>query len=303
MSVWLKDSLGLEEGLQRCTDIGSLYLQLQSRFALIDTAPLQTVAMAIDCFFVFFLVLSFSNPIWQFLIENVNPHKHKLFAYWRYPVAGHRWADSNLLYSGDASREERPTDCTVIHLALIRQGRRGLEEGGRLGWLRDCSSLHKQQSSPSAWEDMNSVSSHFQPLPAHLHFGQQQDTATKKEQAQEFSWFIKCARRLVHVSVCLSVCLSSCVSINARKSRMRKIKKYSKKNWSWKQLNSAKVSSLQLHATGLGVQGHVTSSLQLKVVHYDWTGEKTEYFWQVIKKKNITTCDSKEMLNQSNCNF
>lgn len=44
MSVWLKDSLGLEEGLQRCTDIGSLYLPLQSRFALIDTAPLQTVA-------------------------------------------------------------------------------------------------------------------------------------------------------------------------------------------------------------------------------------------------------------------
>lgn len=122
---------------------------------------------------VLFLLVCFLNPIWGFLIENVNPHKHKLFAYWRYPGAGHRWADSNLLYSGGASREEQPTDCTVIHLALIRQGRWGVgwQEVGREGALWDCSGLHKQQSSSSAWEDMKSVSSHSQPRPDHLHFG------------------------------------------------------------------------------------------------------------------------------------
>lgn len=60
MSVWLKDSLGLEEGLQRCTDTGSLYLSLQSRSALIDTAPLRTVATTKGRFI--FVSLFFLNP-------------------------------------------------------------------------------------------------------------------------------------------------------------------------------------------------------------------------------------------------
>lgn len=39
--------------------------------------------------------------------------------------------------------------------------------------------------------------------------------------------------------------------------------------------------------TKRGVQGHVTSSLQVKMVYYDWTQEETGYFLYKQLERNI----------------
>lgn len=44
------------------------------------------------------------------------------------------------------------------------------------------------------------------------------------------------------------------------------------------------------------MQGHLTSSLQVKIVRFDWTEEEREHFLQVTKEKNVT------ILEQTNAN-
>lgn len=46
--------------------------------------------------------------------------------------------------------------------------------------------------------------------------------------------------------------------------------------------------ALHLHISGCDVQGHVTSSLQVKMLLYDWSEDEPEYFCtshQIEKKK------------------
>lgn len=54
---------------------------------------------------------------------------------------------------------------------------------------------------------------------------------------------------------------------------------------------------LHLHVAKRDVQGHVTLSLQVKMVRYVWTEEEIEHFLQVIKKKNITASLDSEQTN------
>lgn len=219
MSVWLKDSLGLEERLQRCTDIGAFTCGFKaaspsSTRRCSKPRPRQKVVFSL------FLALCFLNPIWQFLIENVNPDKHKVFAYWRYPVAGHRWAHSNLLYSGDASREEQPTDCAVIHLARMRQGRWGWgKEGGAWwGWggygtVAACTSSRPPLQPGKTWKQCPVIPNLFQLICILANNRPQRQKKCNKF----FGLWIVHAGLCMTVCVYLCVCVTSCVSIQQEK--------------------------------------------------------------------------------------
>lgn len=50
-----------------------------------------------------------------------------------------------------------------------------------------------------------------------------------------------------------------------------------------------------LHFAGRGIQGHVTSLVRMKIQHYVWTKEETEYFWtKNHKKQKMILLDSKQ---------
>lgn len=93
-------------------------------------------------------------------------------------MAGHRWADSNLLYSGDAYQEEQPTDCTVIHLALICRGWGGGGGGGK-GSAVGPSWVAQAAVIPLALKDTKTASSYSDLFPSYLHFALQKKKIKK----------------------------------------------------------------------------------------------------------------------------